>query len=179
MKFTDFWKTYRREVTKLLTTHFALSVFGIVCASPFLLIQNGQTKTFAGYAVSIFTFAFYYYLVRTQMWPLGAKAHLSEKKISPASGFLLGLFASVPSLICNILYFVGYIYQDYEGFSDLHSVMALIEAVWDAEALGFRIAANSPYAYLTASLLPILFSGIAFYFGTKEFSLFGVPRKDK
>lgn len=178
MKFSEFWKTYRADVTKLLTTHFALSVFGILCASPFLIIQTAEVRAFACIAISTFTFIFYYYLVRNQMWTVGAKAKLSGKT-SPLTGFYIGALASVPSLLFNIVLIVASIFRDYEGISSLYSVMVLTELVWDGEALGYFLVGRSPYVYLTASLLPILFSGLTFFLGTKEFSLFGAPRKEK
>lgn len=181
MKFKDFWKNYRREVAKLLTTHFALAVFGILCASPFLIIENSRTKAFAGFAVSIFTFAFYYYLVRTQIRRVGevAKPSPGKKYASALPGLYMGILASLPSFLCNFLYFLAYMYQDYADFKTLHAVMALIEAVWDAEALGLRIATGSPFSYLAASVLPMLFTWLAFYLGTRGISLFGKPNRDK
>lgn len=178
MKFKEFFKTYRADITKLLTTHFALSVFGILCASPFLILQLPEVRALICIAVSTFTFVFYYYLVRNQLWQTGARDRLM-KKTSPLTGLYIGLLSSAPSLLLNIVLIVSSIYRDYEGISSLYNVMVLAELVWDGEALGYFLVGRSPYVYLSASLLPVLFSALTYYFGTKEFSLFGAPRKDK
>jgi hypothetical protein len=55
---------------------------------------------------------------------------------------------------------------------------AVLEALWDAPALGIRIVTGSPFAYLASSLLPIVFAGVSYYLGTKEFKLFGKKNSD-
>ncbi|PWM00012.1 MAG: hypothetical protein DBY04_00565 [Clostridiales bacterium] len=177
MKFSEFWKTYRSEMVKLLTTHFAIAVFSIMCNSIFLVTDYTQTMMFVSVAISVFIFIFYYYLVRSQMWNLGAKDNLKAKggrmKLNSLTGLYLGLIASIPSFLINIVYIVTYIYRHYAGFSGVYDVFAVIELLWDAPAIGLYLAIGSPFVYLTASVLPALFAGLAYYLGTKEFSLFG------
>ena len=177
MKFREFWKTYSREIEKLLTTHFALAIFSILSTSAFLLIQTESTKNLLCVLICILVFVFYYYLVRTQMWNLGARDRLTANggrmKLNRLTGLYLGLLASVPSLIVNLIYLISYTYRDYAAFQTLHSVFACIELIWDAQAMGLRLATGSPYAYLTASILPALFAGLAYFLGTNEWSLFG------
>ena len=177
MKFKEFWKTYSREIAKLLTTHFALAIFSILCSSIFLVVEYTQTMKLVGVVISLFVFAFYYYLVRSQMWNLGAKDKLKREggrgKLNSLTGLYLGLIASIPSFLLNIVYIVSHTYHSYAGFQDVYAVSYCIELIWDAHAIGLRLATESPYAFLTASILPALFAGLAYYLGTKEFSLFG------
>ena len=56
MKFSEFWKTYRSEMVKLLTTHFAIAVFSIMCNSIFLVTDYTQTMMFVSVAISVFIF---------------------------------------------------------------------------------------------------------------------------
>ena len=142
MKFREFWKTYSREIAKLLTTHFALAIFSILSTSAFLLIQTESTKNLLCVLICILVFVFYYYLVRTQMWNLGARDRLTANggrmKLNRLTGLYLGLLASVPSLIVNLIYLISYTYRDYAAFQTLHSVFACIELIWDAQAMGLR-----------------------------------------
>lgn len=180
MKFREFRKKYKRDITKLLTTHFALAIFSIMCTTPFFAIdfENSSSTVHAlAILVSLFVFAFYYYLVHIQMWNLGATDKLAADggrlKLNRRTGLYLGLLASIPSFIINIIYLVSYYFRDYEAFRSLSTVSSIIEIFWDAHALGLRLTTGSPWAYLTASILPALFAGLAYFLGTHEFRLFG------
>ena len=76
----------------------------------------------------------------------------------------------------NIVNIFTYFYRDYEAFRKVSVISSLLEILWDAPALGLKIVTGSPIAYITVSILPALFAGIAYYCGAKEFSLFGVPK---
>ena len=180
MKFGEFWKRYKRDVAKLLTTHFALSIFSILCAAPLLTLDYknaSATVNLLCIVATVFVFAFYYYLIRVQLWQLGAKEKLladgGRLRLRPATGLWLGMLASIPSLLFNIIYIVASFYKDYAAFKQLHTVFSCIELIWDAPALGLHVATGSPFAYVAVTVLPALFAGLAYFLGTKEFSLFG------
>ncbi len=180
MKFKEFWQRYKKEIFKLLVTHIALAVFSIMCVSPLMVLDTSENESSVHTIIiiaSVFVFAFYYYLIRSQLWTLGAKNKIAADggrlKLIPYAGFLMGLFASIPSLILNMIYIGTSFYRDYAGFSSVFTTTAFLEALWDAPALGIRIVTGSPFAYLASSLLPILFAGVAYFLGTKEFRLFG------
>ncbi len=181
MRFKEFWSAYRRDIFKLLTTHLALSVFSVMCLSPFTLelSMTEQAKTLLVVLITVLIFAFYYYLVRIQLWERGAKDALSAKggrmTLRPARGLVLGALASVPSFLVNIVYLIAFFYQDYAGVQKLHAIFSVIELLWDAPALGLRLLTGSPFSYVTVSVLPMLFAGLGYFLGTKEFSLF--PKK--
>ena len=182
MNFKEFWSRYKGDIGKLFTTRIALAVFSIVCISPLLVLdtQGGNQSTVNGILIlaSIFVFAFYYYLIRTQLWTLGAKNKISadggRMKLNPLAGLYMGLIASAPSLIINVVNIFTYFYKDYAGFRGVHQVTAILEVFWDAPALGIVCATGgSPFGYLAASILPALFTGLAYFLGTKEWGLFG------
>lgn len=185
MSFKEFWQRYRGEIGKLFVTHAAISVFSIMCSAPLFTTDPAQLSSLNTILIlaSVFVFAFYYYLIRSQLWTLGAKNKISADggrlKLCPLAGLYMGLMASIPSFLLNITYIVSYIYKDYPGFAEVCSITAKIEWLWDAPALGLRFATGSPFAYLASSILPALFAGIAYYCGTKEFALFGVPQKNR
>ena len=183
MNFKEFWQRYKGEIGKLLVTHAALAVFSIMCTSPLLVLDTKGNETSVNTIILIvtaFVFAFYYYLIRSQLWTLGAKNKISADggrlKLMPFAGFYMGLLASVPSFLLNIVNIFTYFYRDYEVFRKVSVISSLLEILWDAPALGLKIVTGSPFSYVTVSVLPALFAGIAYYCGTKEFSLFGVPK---
>jgi len=183
MNFKEFWGRYKGEIAKLLITHVALAVFSIMCTSPLLVLDTKGNESSVNtiiLIVTVFVFAFYYYLIRSQLWTLGAKNKISadggRMKLNPLAGLYMGLLASVPSFLLNIVNIFAYFYKDYEFWRRIYGVSNLIEVLWDAPALGLIIVTGSPFAYITVSVLPALFAGIAYYCGTKEFSLFGTPK---
>ena len=183
MNFKEFWQRYKGEIGKLLITHAALAIFSIMCTSPLLVLDTTGNESSINSIILIVTalvFAFYYYLIRSQLWKLGAKNKISADggrlKLNPLAGLYMGLFASIPSFLLNIVNIFAYFYKDYEFWRNIYGVSNLIEVLWDAPALGLIIVTGSPFAYITVSVLPALFAGIAYYCGVREFALFGIPR---
>ena len=123
MNFKEFWSRYKGEIGKLLTTRIALAVFSIVCISPLLVMDmqnNASTVNTILILASIAVFAFYYFLIHSQLWNVGAKNKISadggRMKLCPLAGLYMGLLASAPSFILNILNIVTYFYKDYAGY---------------------------------------------------------------
>ena len=183
MNFKEFWQRYKGEIGKLLITHAALAVFSIMCTSPLLVLDTTGNESSVNTIILIvtaFVFAFYYYLIRSQLWRLGAKNKISadggRMKLVPLAGLYMGLIASIPSFLLNIVNIFAFCYKDYEFWRSIYSVSNLLEVLWDAPALGLILVTGSPVSYVAVSVLPTLFAGIAYYCGTKEFALFGIPR---
>ena len=182
MNFKEFWQRYKGEIGKLLITHAALAVFSIMCTSPLLVLDTTGSSSVNTIIliVTALVFAFYYYLIRSQLWTLGAKNKISadggRMKLVPLAGLYMGLIASIPSFLLNIVNIFTYFYRDYEGFQKVSVISSLLEVLWDAPALGLKIVTGSPFSYVAVSVLPALFAGIAYYCGTKEFALFGIPK---
>ncbi|MBR5187334.1 MAG: hypothetical protein IKW18_02575 [Clostridia bacterium] len=183
MNFKEFWQRYKGEIGKLLITHAALAVFSIMCTSPLLVLDTTGNESSVNTIILIvtaFVFAFYYYLIRSQLWRLGAKNKISadggRMKLVPLAGLYMGLIASIPSFLLNIVNIFAFCYKDYEFWRSIYGVSNLLEVLWDAPALGLILVTGSPVSYVAVSVLPTLFAGIAYYCGTKEFALFGIPR---
>ncbi len=186
MKFKEFWSRYKGDVAKIYTTRLALAVFSIVCISPLFVMEEKTDKTSLNLFVllaSVAVFAFYYFLINSQLWTVGAKNKISadggRMKLNPLSGFYIGLLGSVPNLLLNIVYISTWFYKDYAGFKKVNQITAILEFLLDAPATGIRFVFDTPFAYLASSLLPILFAGISYYLGTKEFKLFRSSKKEE
>ena len=110
MKFREFWQKYKSDFFKLLTTRLALAVFSIVCTSP-LLVMDTQGKEQSVNTIiilaTIFVFAFYYYLIHSQLWARGAKDKIAADggrlKMNRLTGLYVGLLASAPSFLLNLI----------------------------------------------------------------------------
>lgn len=185
MSFKEFWQRYRGEIGKLLVTHVAIAVFSIMCSSPLFVtdIQSLDSMLAIFILVTVFIFAFYYYLIRSQLWTLGAKNKISadggRMKLCPLAGFYMGLIAAIPGLILDIVFIVSVIFVDNGGVSSVLSACAWLEFLWNAPVAALYIVTQIPYLYLASTLLPVLFAGIAYYCGTKEFAIFGIPQKKR
>ncbi len=186
MNFKEFWSRYKGEIGKLYTTRLALAVFSIVCISPLLVINtegNESTVNIILILASIAVFAFYYFLIHSQLWNVGAKNNISAQgkrmKLCPLAGLYMGLLASAPSFILNILNIITFFYKDYAGYKGVHAVTAMLELFWDAPAIGLYYVTQTPFAYMAASVLPVLFAGLSYFLGTKEFRLFPASKREE
>ncbi len=186
MKFKEFWQRYKGEVGKLYTTRLALAVFSIVCISPLMVLDvegNESSINTILLLASIAVFAFYYFLIHSQLWTVGAKNKISadggRMKLNPLAGLYIGLFSAIPGAILNIVYIATWFYKDYAGYKSVNQIAAIIEFLWDAPALGLRFVFDTPFAYLASTLLPVLFAALSYYLGTKEFKLFRTSRKEE
>ena len=95
-------------------------------------------------------------------------------------GVLIGsVFAAIPGLILDIVFIVSVIFVDNGGVSSVLSACAWMEFLWNAPVAALYIVTQIPYVYLASTLLPVLFAGIAYYCGTKEFAIFGIPQKKR
>ena len=198
MNFKEFWRRYRGEIFKLLVTHAALAVFSIMCISPLFVLNTSENSTASSgnttnvtaelptnlktiiVIVTVLVFIFYYYLVRSQLWMLGAKNKISadggRMKLNPLAGLYMGLIASIPSFLLNTLTISMFFSRSYVGFREIYQTAVLLEFLWDAPAAGLVLITNGPFLYATMSVLPALFAGIAYYCGAKNISVFGVPK---
>ena len=179
MNFKEFWSKYKGDVFKLLTTRLALAVFSIVCLSPLLVFDtqsNASTVNTLLILFSIVVFSFYYYLIHSHLWTVGAKNKISadggRMKLNPLAGLYMGLLAAAPSIILNIVNIFTYFYKDYAGYKSVHTITALLELLWDAPSIGLYFVTGTPVSYLASALLPAIFAGVSYYLGTREIRLF-------
>ena len=179
MNFKEFWSKYKGDVFKLLTTRLALAVFSIVCLSPLLVFDtqsNASTVNALLILFSIVVFSFYYYLIHSHLWTVGAKNKISadggRMKLNPLAGLYMGLLAAAPSILLNIVNIFTYFYKDYAGYKGVHTITALLELLWDAPSIGLYFVTGTPVSYLASALLPAIFAGVSYYLGTREIRLF-------
>jgi hypothetical protein len=185
MNFKEFWAKYKGDIFKLLTTRLALAVFSIVCLSPLLVFDTQGNASSVKTLLILFTilvFVFYYYLIHSHLWTLGAKNKISadggRMKLIPLAGLYMGLIAAAPSIILNIVNIFTYFYRYYPGYKSVHTITAVLELLWDAPSIGLFYVTGTPIAYVAASLLPALFAGISYYLGTKEIRLFKTNKNE-
>ena len=187
----NFFTENARIIGKLIRTHLVMTIFGLMVFIPFNL-DNGSMQVFLLIG-SIVAVLLYLFLIDVDMWYLGAedaiKSRATGKKPSAAKGFLIGLTAQLPSVILGILYSVfSMLYAYYmaypsgDTFAGGKIVTWLLTFIWDGMYLGIErilLGGTVPLFYLLIPLLPISFTGLTYYLGTKESKFLKPPEKEK
>jgi len=187
----NFFLENARIIGKLIRTHLVMTIFGLMVFIPFNL-DNGSMQVFLLLG-SIAAVLLYLFLIDVDMWYLGAedaiKSRATGKKPSASKGFLIGLAAQLASVILGILYAVfSMLYAYYmaypsgETFAGGKIITWLLTFIWDGMYLGIErilLGGTVPLFYLLIPLLPIGFTGLTYYLGTKESKFLKPPEKEK
>lgn len=140
-----FLKDNLDSIIKLIVNQVGIAILTI-----FLYTAAGAIKSETGGAdlgikigISIFGILFYYFLVYSVVWEIGAKdkiridAGRAEKKLS--RGFLLGLYSNIPNLIIvglAVLCMGIYMMSGIEGFKTTFGILNLIIRIFISIYLG-------------------------------------------
>ena len=187
----NFFLENARIIGKLIRTHLVMTIFGLMVFIPFNL-DNGSMQVFLILG-SIAAVLLYLFLIDVDMWYLGAEDAIKSRatgiRPSASKGFLIGLAAQLPSVILGILYSVfSMLYAYYmaypsgEKFAAGKIVTWLLTFIWDGMYLGIErilLGGTVPLFYLLIPLLPIGFTGLTYYLGTKESKFLKPPEKEK
>ena len=187
----NFFLENARIIGKLIRTHLVMTIFGLMVFIPFNL-DNGSMQVFLILG-SIAAVLLYLFLIDVDMWYLGAEDAIKSRatgiRTSASKGFLIGLAAQLPSVILGILYSVfSMLYAYYmaypsgEKFAAGKIVTWLLTFIWDGMYLGIErilLGGTIPLFYLLIPLLPICFTGLTYYLGTKESKFLKPPEKEK
>ena len=181
MSIKEFYKENGFLVFKLIVMHVVMAIFGLMTYLPF------NTETHAGSALvlisGIITMCFYYYLIRTTLWGIGASDHISSdagrRKAMPLKGLYISLTAAIPDFLLCYIYVFFRFYESYEWAAAPAAVTGLITSLWEGAFLSVvhGIFNNSQLFFLAVPFIPVIFATLAYWLGTKEFSLF--PQKKK
>ena len=172
-----FFKENRKYIVKLILTHLAMTIFGLMVFIPFNR-DDMSMKAFLviGSAVAVILYMF---LIDVDMWYLGAEDKLrvdaGRQKRNPFKGFLIGLVAEIPSFVLGILY-VGTVlfYSYYQAYPsrDFWAGSVIVTwsgtFIWNGMYLGIEricFGGNVPLFYLLIPLLPVAFSGLTYLLG--------------
>ena len=116
----SFFKQYSYNIVKNLINQFAISIFGALLSM--VMMASSKTHNVWAVIVSIFSVAFYLFLIYTTTWEIGAKDRISvdvgKKEYKPLTGLLISLFANIPNIILAIILLVTRILSSFAFVQD-------------------------------------------------------------
>ena len=187
----NFFKENGKMIGKLVLTHVALTVFGLMVYIPFNR-DDMSMKAFLviGSAVAVILYLF---LIDVDMWYLGAEDKLrvdaGRQKKNSFKGLLIGLVAQIPGFLIGGLFVASFYLQQYYGayesgssFAGFEIVMVSINLLWNGMYHGFsRVVFGGclSWFYLFIPLLPALFSGLTYWLGLKNSRFLKPPAREK
>lgn len=186
-----FFSENKKRIFKLMLTHLAMTIFGMMVFIPFNK-DDMSMKAFLiiGSAVAILLYMF---LIDVDMWYVGAEDKLrvdaGRQKRNAGKGFLIGLFAELPSIVIGVVYAVismlyAY-YQAYPAGSALAGAKIVswcVTFIWNGMYLGIErtlIGGGVPLVYLLAPLIPIAVSGLTYWLGLIDSPFLKPPARHK
>ena len=185
-----FLKEHSYNIVKMFIYQIAISLFGMSLA----LATGSKTASaeLVGYqpstlqiVTSIFSIAFYLFLVCYFMWELGTKdmshIHRAEKGFSRLTGLYMALAASTVNFLVAVFISLGNLLSHIPFFSNLGGGAAVVGLLTQGMYMGIlsiRInenPLNSMWFVWFLTMIPMIVSAsFAYYAGTRDFHLFKV-----
>ncbi len=183
-----FLKERSYEIVKMFIYQIAISLFGLSLA---LATGSKSASTdLASYQptalqliTSIFSIAFYLFLVCYFMWELGTKdssrIERGEKGFSRLTGLYMALAASSVNALVAVCITLGNLLADLSFFSNLGGGAAVVGLLTQGMYMGIlsiRVNGaplNSMWFVWFLTMIPLIVSAsLAYYAGTRDFHLF-------
>ena len=181
-----FFHDYFYSIVKMFVNQVAIALFGtsLTFATTRAHLESSGFDALT-LIVSIFSVAFYLFLIYTLMWEVGAKDKISvdvgKKPYRPYLGLVMSLIANIPNIIIAVLYLIASI----AGSNNMTFVVRLVGSLLQGMYFGTLITVTVPLggAYIAVNTLwptffiivaPALITcWIAYYLGHKNIKLFG------
>ena len=186
-----FFSENKKRIFKLMLTHLAMTIFGMMVFIPFNK-DDMSMKAFLiiGSAVAILLYMF---LIDVDMWYVGAEDKLrvdaGRQKWNAGKGFLIGLFAELPSIVIGVVYAViSMLYAYYQAYpaGTFWGKSVIITwggtFIWEGMYHGFsRVVLGGwiPLFYLLIPLLPVAFAGLTYWLGLINSPFLKPPARHK
>lgn len=131
----SFFRQHSYNIIKMFVNQFAISLFGIVLAMATLAAESNILAI----VCSIFSIAFYLFLIYTMVWEIGAKDRISvdygKQSHHPYTGLWLGIVSNLPNILIAVLYTIGYPFMNTHRWAGnmnfvLNWISAIIEGMY-------------------------------------------------
>ena len=178
-----FFHDYSYNIVKMFINQIAIAIFGTSLTIAAVSV-HGDSEGFDAFTllVSIFSILFYLFLIYNISWEIGAKDKISvdvkKKPYRPYLGVLLSLLANIPNLILVTVYAS----LSFSGAVQARDIVKVISCLANGMYWGIMIVFKLQgfwASFLIAIVPAILTSGIAYYFGHKNFKFFGFITNNK
>lgn len=174
MKIRKFFEDYGYTIVKMLVTHVACSILGLMLYLPSV---NNQLFTLI---FGIFSTVFYFFMISNDIWKIGAKDTVrtvrGKNAAHPAKGFLMGLVAAIPDLIiCGLCVFFWY-FRSYEWAGGTWGLFYFICMLWEGMFFGLNVLITDLWVFILAPFFTIVFAGVCYILGVYNIKL--LPQED-
>lgn len=177
----SFFQQYSYSIIKMFVNQFAISLFGIVLAMA-AMAANSNILTIC---FSVFSIAFYLFLIYTMTWEIGAKDRISvdygKKPYRPHTGLWISLIANTPNLVIAILYGIGYPFMTTHSWAgNMNFVLNWLSAILEGMYRGLLSVISFPsggsilhawWSYFVIVLPALIAAWIAYFAGFKNFRI--------
>ncbi len=171
MNIKKFFSDYGYTVLKLIVTHLAMSIFGLMVYLP-----TGGNRLIGG-GLGILCLVFYFFMINNDVAKIGAKDAVrtvrGKPAAHPAKGFIMGAISAIPDFIICICYIVFvYLANFYEWAKPLGIVFGFAGTLWEGIFMGMVALTEAPQVvFACIPFVIILFAGISYILGMKNINL--------
>ena len=190
-----FIKENSYDIIKFFIYQIGIAVFSLTLAIPLAAAVDDKNDSIVQLCVSILAVAFYFMLVYTVSWELGAtdRIRIDAGKVSPDKykGAKIALIACAPNVILSLIAIVAsLLYTEGNAWNAVLglvlAILGLIESMYlgavqfisgamGGESIVYLI--NS-ICYLVFPVIIVIASHLGYTFGDKNFRIFGfIPQK--
>ena len=165
-----FFRQYSYSIIKMFVNQFAIAIFGAVLTLATAATHNSTLIV----GVSLFSVAFYLFLIYTMTWEIGAKDRISvdygRKPYRPHTGLWLSLLANIPNLLIATLFAISQPFattQEWAG--NLHAVLLAITIFVEGMYYGIISRLGHVWWMYFLVVIPALLSAwFSYYMGFKN-----------
>ena len=176
-----FFKKNSYEIVRLFVIQIGITIFSLVVTTAAQTAFDGERALLAKLVVSLFSIAFYLFIIYSTAWEFGSK-HQKEDA-DKYYGLKCITVASLPNIFLGILMCIGLLRLAYPEsiFAGLYAIPHLIAGLLESMHLGFLqyvkpTGENAQFVfsaiyYLLSSVPAILVTHVAYTLGRKNIRL--------
>ena len=147
-----FFKEHSESIIRLLVNQIGITIFALFLytAAGAMQKEGEHIPTLFLVLISVFSVLFYFVLIYTVVWEIGAKDKIKidggRAEKYPLKGLLLGLYANIPNLIINGIAFLAIILHTVglgEIFYTIYSIPYIIGIFFESMYHGIILGLTS------------------------------------
>ncbi len=175
MNIKKFFEDYGYTILKLLGTHVAMSIFGLMVYLP-----TGGNRLIGG-LLGVVCVIFYFFMINNDVSKVGAKDSVRKVRgkpaAHPAKGFIIGAIAAIPDFIICACYIVFvYLANFYPWAAEYGIVFGFVGTLWEGIFMGMVTLTEAPQiVFACIPFVIILFAGVSYILGMYNINL--MPRE--
>ena len=171
MNIKKFFDDYGYTILKLLGTHVAMSIFGLMVWLP-----TGNNKLIGG-ILGILCVVFYFFMINNDVAKVGSKDAVRKVRGKPAAhaakGFIIGAISAIPDFVICALYIIFSYYGNfYLEMAEAGIIFTFTGTLWEGIFMGMVTITEQPrIVFACIPFAIILFVGISYILGMNNINL--------